>query len=201
MLNNTRLKLIAVSAVTLVLSGFLFYEGLKSWIASDSPVYSTISKKIAKGSTGEAKVATSAAEEQSQVKVLRVVDGDTIEVEYSGQARRLRYIGVNTPETVDPRRPVQCFGKEASNENKRLLEGKPVFLEKDVSETDKFGRLLRYVFLKLDDGTTLFVNDYLVREGFAQVDTFPPDVKYRERFVAAQKEARENNKGLWARCK
>lgn len=131
------------------------------------------------------------------VKVKRVIDGDTIELE-SGQ--KVRYIGVDTPETVDPRRPVACFGKEASEENKKLVQGKTVLLEKDISEVDKYDRLLRYVYLKLDDGSTLFVNDHLVRQGFAQVFTYPPDVKFTEQLVAAEKEARESTRGLWQKC-
>ncbi len=129
--------------------------------------------------------------------VSKVIDGDTIELE-NGQTVRL--IGIDTPETVDPRRPVGCFGKEASVESKRLMVDKWVILQKDVSETDKYGRLLRYVYLSLEDGQTLFVNDYLVREGFAKVLTYPPDVKFSDQFRQAEAEARENNKGLWGRC-
>jgi len=125
-------------------------------------------------------------------KVVRVIDGDTIEIE---GGVKVRYIGIDTPETVDPRKPVQCFGKEASAKNEELAGGKEVKLEKDVSETDKYGRLLRYVWVG-----DLLVNEYLVKEGYAQVSTYPPDVKYQERFLAAQKEARENNRGLWGAC-
>lgn len=128
------------------------------------------------------------------VKVIRVVDGDTIEIE---TGEKLRYIGVNTPESVDPRRPVQCYGKEASVKNKELVEGKMVRLEKDVSNTDKYGRLLRYVWIR-----DTMINEQLVREGYAQVDTFPPDVKYKARFVAAEQLAQQENKGLWgSACK
>lgn len=130
---------------------------------------------------------------ENTVLVTRVVDGDTIEIQ-GGQ--KVRYIGIDTSESVDPRRPVQCFGREASLKNKELVEGKNVRLEKDVSEVDKFGRLLRYVFI--DD---LFVNDYLVRQGYASVATFPPDVKYQSQFVEAEREARENNRGFWSACK
>jgi len=126
------------------------------------------------------------------VKVSRVIDGDTIEID-GGQ--KVRLIGIDTPETVDPRVPVACFGKEASDETKSLLEGKSVILEKDISETDKYGRLLRYIFV---DG--LFINDYLVRQGFAQVSTYPPDIKNQSRFLEAQKEARENDRGFWSAC-
>lgn len=132
------------------------------------------------------------------VKVKRVIDGDTIEIE-SGQ--KVRYIGIDTPELHDPRKSVQCFAKESMEKNKQLVEGKNVKLEKDVSETDKYGRLLRYVFID-QTGTTsaLFVNEYLVREGFAYAATFPPDVKYVNLFLKAQQEARENRKGLWNKC-
>lgn len=126
------------------------------------------------------------------VVVTRVVDGDTIEIE-GGQ--KVRYIGVNTPESVDPRQPVQCFGVEASNANKSLVEGKRVRLESDISETDKYSRLLRYVWIG-----GVMVNDVLVRQGFAQVSTYPPDVKYQSDFLSAQNEAREAGRGLWANC-
>jgi len=124
--------------------------------------------------------------------VVRVIDGDTIEL---SDGSKVRYIGIDTPETVHPSKPVECFGKEASNQNKELVEGKEVRLEKDVSERDKYGRLLRYIYV---NGT--FVNDYLVRQGYALSSTYPPDVKYQDQFIEAQQEARENNRGLWSAC-
>lgn len=131
--------------------------------------------------------------------VKRVVDGDTIELE---NGDKVRYIGMNTPESVDPRRPVQCFGKEASEFNKDLVEGKKVWLEKDISETDKYGRLLRLVYLEnpVNNPNALMVNEELVAKGFAGVYTVPPDVKYKDRFLAAQKIAVENKFGLWKSC-
>lgn len=126
--------------------------------------------------------------------VKRVVDGDTFVIE-SGEY--VRYVGINTPETVDPQKPVECFGKEASAYNKKLILSKTVNLVKDVSDTDKYQRLLRYVYLP--DGT--FVNLKLVQQGYASVMTVPPDVKYSKDFVAAQKTARENKLGLWSKCK
>lgn len=126
------------------------------------------------------------------ILVTRVIDGDTIEIE-GGQ--KVRYIGIDTPETVDPRKPVQCFGVEASNRNKQLVEGKRVRLEKDVNETDKYGRLVRYVYV----GKT-FVNLALVQEGFAYSYTYPPDVKYQDQFIEAQRVAREGKRGLWSVC-
>lgn len=124
--------------------------------------------------------------------VTRVIDGDTIEIE---GGERVRYIGIDAPETVHPSELIGCFGKEASNKNKELVEGKNVRLEKDISEVDKYGRLLRYVWV--DD---ILINDYLVRQGYAYAYTYPPDVKYSEQFVEAQQEAKENNRGLWEGC-
>jgi micrococcal nuclease len=132
--------------------------------------------------------------------VTRVIDGDTIEIEMNGVRQSVRLIGIDTPETVDPRRKVGCFGKEASNETKRILNGRSVVVEKDVSETDKYGRRLFYVYLPLDDGSVLFVNDYLVRAGYARVLTYPPDVRFNERFLQAEQEARAKNAGLWGMC-
>ena len=130
-----------------------------------------------------------------EASVTRVIDGDTIEVNLDGVIYRVRYIGIDTPETVHPSEPVECFGKEASDRNAELVEGKIVRLEKDISETDKYGRLLRYVWVG-----DIFVNDYLVRQGYAYASTYPPDVKYAEQFAKAQREAEENNRGLWAAC-
>jgi micrococcal nuclease len=127
------------------------------------------------------------------VAVTRVVDGDTIVVEGN---LKVRLTGVNTPETVDPRRPVQCFGHEASDFTKRTLTGQSVKLVRDVSDTDKYGRLLRYVYLS--DGS--LYNLTLVREGYAQVNTYPPDVAHAKEFQAAQAEARAAKRGLWASC-
>lgn len=125
--------------------------------------------------------------------VKRVIDGDTVEL---GTGERVRYIGMDTPETVDPRKPVQCFGREASTKNKGLVEGKVVVLEKDISETDKYGRLLRYVWT----GKKM-VNMELVEEGYATAFTYPPDVKYSKEFVAAERRAREAKIGLWKLCR
>jgi micrococcal nuclease len=124
--------------------------------------------------------------------VTRIVDGDTIHVDIAGKNYRLRYIGIDTPETVDPRRPVGCFGKEASERNRQLVEGRTVGLEKDVSETDSFGRLLRYVWVE-----DQMVNEALVAEGYALASTYPPDVRYSSLFASLQGQAREGQRGLW----
>lgn len=147
---------------------------------------------------GNTKITVTTQKETSTI-VKRVVDGDTIELT-NGQ--KVRYIGVNTPETHHPTKPVECYGKEAEAYNKQLVEGKQVRLEKDTSETDKYGRLLRYVYLIPTASTEaeIFVNKRLVEEGYALVDTFPPDVKYQDVFLEAQRSAREQNKGLWSTC-
>lgn len=127
---------------------------------------------------------------------MSVIDGDTIRVSLRGQTVTVRYIGMDTPETVAPGRPVARFGPEATAANKALVEGKTVTLEKDISETDQFGRLLRYVYVTDFTGERM-VNAELVRLGFARVATYPPDVKYANVFVELERQARAANAGLW----
>ncbi|QQS44272.1 thermonuclease family protein [Candidatus Roizmanbacteria bacterium] len=131
--------------------------------------------------------------------VSRVIDGDTVELE---TGEKVRYIGVDTPETKHPNKPVQCFGREAAQKNKELVEGKEILLEKDVSETDRYGRLLRYIYLPNPEATdeAIFVNELLIEQGFAQVITYPPDVKYHPLLLQAQQQAQSEEKGLWGSC-
>lgn len=202
---SNNIKLTIVSGILIILAGVLLWGGMKGRVTDQiqipvSPKPAILQPPGPKPSSESAKL-DSGLQFGTAYKVTKVVDGDTIEVDINGVLTRVRYIGVNTPETVDPRRPVQCFGKEASDENKSLVSGKSVYFERDVSDTDKYGRLLRYVYFKLDDGSFLFVNDYLVRQGYAQVSTYPPDVKYTERFVEAQKQAQQGKHGLWQKCK
>lgn len=204
MFNKNQLILLIITLITLTLSGYLFYSGInyqKSFFREDKRQQVKEAKPSESPQVLGSESEDSPKENFEEAKVTKVVDGDTVEVEINGQLKKLRYIGVNTPETVDPRRPVECFGREASGENKRVVGGKTVYLEKDVSETDKFGRLLRYVYLKLDDGSLLFINDYLVRQGYAYASDYPPDIKYTEKFREAQKQAEENKRGLWSSCK
>lgn len=132
--------------------------------------------------------------------VTKIVDGDTIHIS-TGQ--KVRYIGIDTPETKDPKKGQQCFGQEASQKNKELVDGKEIRMEKDVSETDRYGRLLRYVYVTdktASPAATIFVNEYLVKEGYAYAVTFPPDVKYYNHFRELQNEAMRLKKGLWGKC-
>jgi len=129
--------------------------------------------------------------------VVDVVDGDTIKVSIDGVTYTVRYIGMDTPETVKPGTPVQWMGPEASAANRALVEGQQVVLEKDVSEVDRYGRLLRFVWLDRPEGW-LLVNVELVRLGFASVFTYPPDVGYVDLLLAAEREARDAGRGLWS---
>jgi micrococcal nuclease len=122
---------------------------------------------------------------------VRVIDGDTIELD---GGERVRLIGVDTPETVDPRRPVQYFGKEASAFTRRMVEGKDVRLEQDQETRDRYGRTLAYVYLQ--DGTLL--NGEIIRQGYGHAYTRFP-FRYEQQFVELEREARENGSGLWAR--
>ncbi len=131
--------------------------------------------------------------------VAKAVDGDTIELT---TGERVRYIGIDTPETKHPKKGVQCFGREAAARNKELVEGKTILMEKDVSDTDRYDRLLRYIYLPNPEATqeALFVNEYLVEQGYAQSLTYPPDVKYNQLMLDAQRTAQENKHGLWGKC-
>ena len=122
------------------------------------------------------------------VRVTRVIDGDTIVIEGN---YRVRYIGIDTPE-IHPE--VEAFGLEAWQVNRELVEGKMVYLEKDVSEVDKYGRLLRYVYV--DD---VFVNAELVRQGLAQAKAYPPDTEHQDYFEELEQEARQSGKGIWVK--
>jgi micrococcal nuclease len=143
---------------------------------------------------------TTGAVEQAQpglAHVTRDVDGDTIDVTINGQKETVRFLGLDTPETHDPRKPVQCFGEVAAAHTKALLEGKNVRLEPDPqdSDKDKYGRLLRYIYLP--DGT--LVNAELIHDGYAFAYTVFPITKLDD-FRALEADARQNNRGLWAGC-
>ena len=150
------------------------------------PRYATASTSLRSGPSGRTEAA----------RLVRVVDGDTLIVDRGHGQERLRYIGMDTPETVKPGSPVEWMGPEASAANRALVEGRTVVLEKDVSETDRYGRLLRHVWLR-EKSAWLLVDLELVREGYARVSTYPPDVKYVDLYLAAQVDAREHDRGLW----
>jgi micrococcal nuclease len=141
---------------------------------------------------------TSAPAPPGTATLARVVDGDTIRVRIKGREERVRLVGIDTPESVKPGTPVQCFALAASARTKALLpKGSTVRLVRDVEERDRYGRLLAYVYRARDD---LFVNLALAREGYAVVLTVPPNVAHTGEFVAAARDAREHGRGLWSRC-
>ena len=124
----------------------------------------------------------------------RVIDGDTIVVETAGKHEKVRLIGVDTPETVHPSKPVEYFGKEASEFTRKKVEGKRVRLEYDWQSRDKYRRLLAYVYI--EDGT--FLNAEIIRQGYGFAYTRFP-FKYLKDFRQYEREARENNRGLWGK--
>lgn len=128
------------------------------------------------------------------MSVTKVVDGDTFWIDDgSDKGLKIRLIGVNTPETVHPRKPVEYYGREASDYVKSILTGSKVKLKFDVNRVDRYGRTLAYVYLK--DGT--FLNADLIKKGYGQAMTVPPNVKYSERFVELERKARKEKVGLW----
>jgi len=131
---------------------------------------------------------------KQEAKVARVIDGDTIEVLFKSKKEKVRVIGIDTPETVDPRRPVECFGKEASNMAKEILAGQNVVLQSDSSQknVDNYGRLLRYVFIdNIDFGK------FMIEQGYAYEYTYDLPYKYQLEYKNAEKQAREEKTGLW----
>ena len=134
--------------------------------------------------------------EKQTVLVSRVIDGDTIEIE--GKIK-VRYIGINSPEiyhdSTGKKTGEQCFANEAYLENKKLVEGKTIAMIKDISDKDKYGRLLRYVYVG-----DQFVNEYLIKKGYAKLMTIKPDIKFSQQFKANQAEAKTNNLGIWSKC-
>ena len=138
--------------------------------------------------------------EVERARVLDVIDGDTIAIDRGQGREKVRYIGVDTPETVHPSKPVEVMGREASAANKAMVEGRDVLLERDLTDRDRYGRLLRYVWIEDPSSSSgvALVNLALVAGGFAQVSTYPPDVRYVDLYLAAQRQAREAGLGLWA---
>lgn len=132
---------------------------------------------------------TTKVETREKAMVAKVIDGDTIEL---SDKRKVRYIGINSFEIDDKRKEIKCLAQKAKEANRNLVENKEIEMEKDVSETDKYGRLLRYLWV---DG--VMVNEELVKDGWAEVSSFPPDIKYQEKLRIEQIKAELNNLGIW----
>lgn len=131
-------------------------------------------------------------------RVIYVYDGDTIEIE---TGEKIRYIGINTPELHTPNSNKECYGEEAADKNRDLVEGRWIRLVKETSNSDKYGRLLRYVYL-IDplSKEELFVNEYLIKEGYAKLMMIAPDTKYSLHFFDLQNSAKGEKRGLWGAC-
>jgi len=134
--------------------------------------------------------------------VSRVVDGDTIIANLDGSEERVRYIGIDTPESVKPNSQVECFGPEASKENERLLpSGSKIRLVIGAEPRDRYGRLLAYLYRKDNGGRELFVNADLVRRGFADTLVFAPNTRHAREFAQLRAESERARLGLWRRCR
>lgn len=187
------LKILSVAVFFLLIFLISSWGHIKNF--SGSQVFTTAPRDLpasAEQSFGDNQIST----KPFGVAVVRVVDGDTIVVSTNVADEKVRLIGVNTPETVDPRKKVECFGKEASNFTKSILSGNRVSLEMDPTQgdRDKYGRLLRYVIL--ENGANF--NKRLIEEGYAYEYTYRYPYKYQKGFKQAQKDAEFNKRGLWA---
>lgn len=144
-----------------------------------------------------------AAPDVTQTQVIRTVDGDTLVIKLNGKQERVRMIGVDTPETHHPSKPVQYYGKEAEAFTRSQLTGATVYLEFDAQQRDKYGRLLAYVWTSRPDSESdardKMFNAKLLLDGYAKLLTVPPNVKYVDQFKDFQRESRENNRGLWGK--
>ena len=153
--------------------------------------------KVESGVIGESLLANEEIRKSPTYKVLRVVDGDTIHINYNGKDEKIRFIGLDTPETKDPRKPIQCFGREATAKMIEFAENKNVRLEFDKTqgERDKYGRLLAFVYS--EDNKNLAYE--MIRQGYGNEYTYNSNpYKYQNEFKEAARKAREENKGLWA---
>ncbi len=178
---QTVIKVLAIPIIIFVAGLFLIIKNLEQLPTIDPLVNKTV---------------VEVTENTSSAKVIRVIDGDTVKVAIQGHEETVRVIGINTPETVDPRRSVECFGQEATNEAHRLLDDAMVILEIDDSqgERDKYGRLLRY--LTLSDGGDF--GEIMIRHGFAYEYTYEKPYLKQILYQEAEEEARSSKNGLWS---
>ncbi len=138
-------------------------------------------------------------ENEVLITILKVVDGDTVDIDINGHTERVRLIGVNTPETKHPTKPIECFGPEASAYMTQLLpKGTTVRIERDVEARDRYGRMLLYLYLGSDD---LFINLELVARGYGTPMSIEPNTFHRNDFVRAAAQAQAANVGLWKACR
>lgn len=210
---NTKVKYVALTIISLftLLTGSAWVAGMSAskntseikqtenaQVVNVSPTNSPdISSTAIPTSVPKAENVQKLADNRQEAKVVKVVDGDTLDVSLNGKTERIRIIGIDTPETVDPRKPVQCFGLKASNMAKEQLSNQNVQLESDPTqgERDKYGRLLRYIWL--DDGSSDF-GAIMIQFGYAHEYTYNIPYKYQSKYKQLQKDAEVGKKGLWA---
>ena len=194
MLYNVRMRFVTLGAGLLCAFVLGFYFGHTD--PNKQPLETTTETRSESASSPTTDIAS-----YKWYPVVKVVDGDTLTIAKDGKNVTLRLIGLDTPETVDPRKTVQCFGKEASDKAKQLLSGASVRIEMDPSqgELDKYKRTLAYVYVPANSKPEgILVNEYMIREGYGHEYTYNLPYKYQTEFKAAEKSAREEKKGLWA---
>lgn len=192
------MKKIILSIIIIALIVISSFIGFKSSnkLSTNNIIIENIPKEYDKNENTE--IIDTSKFEKAYVK--RVVDGDTIIATIDNKEYRVRFIGINTPESTTK---IEKYGKEASNYTKEMLTGKTVYLEKDIRNTDKYDRLLRYIWLELptkiseEEINTKMFNAILLINGYAKLFTYPPDVKYVKYLKPLEQKARENNTGLW----
>ncbi len=187
-----------VNQKPIIATVFLLVVAAFFWIASPKNLHSPELNQQTLGAktTAPATPEPSLPPQKNTFPIVSVVDGDTLKVNIDGSVETIRIVGINTPETVDPRKQVECFGKEASTALKLLLVGKAVVLEMDPtqSDRDRYGRLLRFIFLDGQD-----VGLAMIKDGFAQEALYSTTPhKYQPAYLQAQAEAQAAQKGLWA---
>jgi len=186
-MKNNKLKTIELAVMMIIITVCVILGAIENKGKEENLKRNNTDNKLAQN--------TGSAENPSEelYEVLKVVDGDTIQIRFNGKKERLRLIGIDTPESVHPDETKNTEnGRIASEYAKSLLEGKSVSLEFDVEERDQYGRLLAYVYV---DGE--MINKKLIKDGYAQLETVPPNVKYVEEFKALLNEAKQEKRGLW----
>lgn len=184
-----------VSIFTLLIAGILLtYQHNKSYPSKTTSTKTNVSISfLSKNTVSPTPQVSKIISINEEFLVTRIIDGDTFEIETN---QKVRLIGINTPELRKSKRDSpDCFGVQAAQKLSELILNKKVQLEKDISETDRFGRFLRYVYVN-----NIFVNKQLVELGFAFAKNYPPDSRYKETLINAEKKAQENNAGLWNEC-
>jgi len=182
--------------IKLIIGGVIIVVGLITGVFSKEEILNELGLNVLISNNNEVSNGINNIEinKLNKYKIISVTDGDTFKIDYNGEEKKVRLIGVDTPESVSPNKEKNNnYGKIASEYSKKRLEGKIVSIEFDIQENDKYGRFLCYIYL--EDGT--MYNKELLEQGYAQVSTYPPNVKYVEEFEKIQRQARENNMGFW----